>query len=92
MTGSEIYTIDIGTILTSMASIVCIIPHFLIIASDNTALFPRTSAICICVIYNDKYPLLLLKSIGLEVYGTVPSIMQTARNSLAKSDKRSNVV
>ena len=34
----------------------------------------------------------LLKSIGLEVYGTVPSIMQTARNSLAKSDKRSNVV
>ena len=34
----------------------------------------------------------LLKSIGLEVYGTVPSIKQTARNSLAKSDKRSNVV
>ena len=30
----------------------------------------------------------LLKSIGLEVYGTVPSIKQTARNSLAKSDKR----
>ena len=34
----------------------------------------------------------LLKSIGLEVYGTVPSMKQTARNSLAKSDKRSNVV
>ena len=34
----------------------------------------------------------LLKSVGLEVYGTVPSIKQTARNSLAKSDKRSNVV
>jgi hypothetical protein len=34
----------------------------------------------------------LLKGIGLEVYGTVPSIKQTARNSLAKSDKRSNVV
>ena len=34
----------------------------------------------------------LLKSVRLEVYGTVPSIKQTARNSLAKSDKRSNVV
>ena len=34
----------------------------------------------------------LLKSIGLEVYGTVPSMKQTARDSLAKSDKRSNVV
>ena len=34
----------------------------------------------------------LLKSIGLEVYGTVSSMKQTARNSLAKSDKRSNVV
>ena len=34
----------------------------------------------------------LLKSIGLEVYRTVPSMKQTARNSLAKSDKRSNVV
>jgi hypothetical protein len=34
----------------------------------------------------------LLKSVGLEVYGIVPSIKQTARNSLAKSDKRSNVV
>ena len=34
----------------------------------------------------------LLKGIGLEVYGTVPSIKQTARNSLAKSDKCSNVV
>ena len=34
----------------------------------------------------------LLKTIGLEVYGTVSSIKQTARNSLAKSDKRSNVV
>ena len=34
----------------------------------------------------------LLKSVRLEVYGTVPSIKQTARNSLAKSDKCSNVV
>jgi hypothetical protein len=34
----------------------------------------------------------LLKGIGLEVYGTVSSMKQTARNSLAKSDKRSNVV
>jgi hypothetical protein len=34
----------------------------------------------------------LLKRVGLEVYGTIPSIKQTARNSLAKSDKRSNVV
>jgi hypothetical protein len=34
----------------------------------------------------------LLKGVGLEVYGTVPSMKQTARNSLAKSDKRSNVV
>ena len=34
----------------------------------------------------------LLKTIGLEVYGTVPSIKQMARSSLAKSDKRSNVV
>jgi hypothetical protein len=33
-----------------------------------------------------------LKSVGLEVYGTVSSMKQTARNSLAKSDKRSNVV
>jgi hypothetical protein len=34
----------------------------------------------------------LLKSIGLEVYGTVPSTKQTARTSLAKSDRRSTVV
>ena len=34
----------------------------------------------------------LLKSIGLQVHGTVSSIKQTARNSLAKSDRRSNVV
>ena len=34
----------------------------------------------------------LLKTIGLEVYGTVSSIKQTARSSLAKSDKHSNVV
>jgi hypothetical protein len=34
----------------------------------------------------------LLESIGLDVYGTVPSMKQTARNSLAKSDRRSNVV
>jgi hypothetical protein len=34
----------------------------------------------------------LLKGIGLEVYGSVPSMKQTARNSLANSDKRSNVV
>jgi hypothetical protein len=34
----------------------------------------------------------LLKSIGLYVYGTVPPMKRTARNSLAKSDKRSNVV
>jgi hypothetical protein len=34
----------------------------------------------------------LLKGIGLEVYGTVSSMKQTARNSLAKSDKRSNIV
>jgi hypothetical protein len=34
----------------------------------------------------------LLKSIGLKVYGTVSSSKQTARNSLARSDKRSNVV
>jgi hypothetical protein len=34
----------------------------------------------------------LLKSIGLDVYGTVPSMKQTARSSIAKSDKRSNVV
>jgi hypothetical protein len=33
----------------------------------------------------------LLKSIGLEVYETVPSMKRTARDSLAKSDKRSNV-
>ncbi|HEU4447874.1 MAG TPA: hypothetical protein VFR94_24605 [Nitrososphaeraceae archaeon] len=34
----------------------------------------------------------LLPSIGLQVYGTVYSMKQTARNSLAKSDRRSNVV
>jgi hypothetical protein len=34
----------------------------------------------------------LLEGIGLHVYGTVSSIKQTARNSLAKSDRRSNVV
>lgn len=34
----------------------------------------------------------LLRSVGLDVYGTVPSMKQTARNSIAKSDKRSNVV
>src|SRR5919106_5273108 len=34
----------------------------------------------------------LLECIGLHVYGTVSSIKQTARNSLAKSDRRSNVV
>jgi len=34
----------------------------------------------------------LLESIGLQVYNTVTSINKAARNSLAKSDKRSNVV
>jgi hypothetical protein len=34
----------------------------------------------------------LLKKVGLEVYGTIPSMKHTARNSLAKSDKHSNVV
>jgi hypothetical protein len=34
----------------------------------------------------------LLESVGLEVYDSVTSIKQAARNSLAKSDKRSNVV
>ena len=34
----------------------------------------------------------LLEGIGLKVYGTVSSMKQTARNSLAKSDSRSNVV
>jgi len=34
----------------------------------------------------------LLESIGLEVCDSVTSIRQAARNSLAKSDKRSNVV
>jgi hypothetical protein len=34
----------------------------------------------------------LLESIGLEVYDSVISIKQAARNSLAKSDTRSNVV
>jgi hypothetical protein len=34
----------------------------------------------------------LLTSVGLDVYETVPSVKQTAKNSLAKSDKRSNVV
>jgi hypothetical protein len=34
----------------------------------------------------------LLRSVRLDVYGTVPSMKQTAKNSLAKSDKRSNVV
>jgi hypothetical protein len=34
----------------------------------------------------------LLEGIGLQVYGTVSSMKQTARNSLAKSDSRSNVV
>ena len=33
----------------------------------------------------------LLEGIGLEVYDTVTSIKRTARNSLAKSDKRLNV-
>jgi hypothetical protein len=34
----------------------------------------------------------LLKSFGLRVYGTVRSMKQTARSSLAKSESRSNVV
>ena len=34
----------------------------------------------------------LLEGIGLEVSDTVTSIKKAARNSLAKSDKRSNVV
>jgi hypothetical protein len=34
----------------------------------------------------------LLECVGLEVYDSVTSIKQAARNSLAKSDKRSNVV
>jgi hypothetical protein len=34
----------------------------------------------------------LLEGIGLQVYGTVSSMKQSARNSLAKSDRRSNVV
>jgi hypothetical protein len=34
----------------------------------------------------------LLESIGLKIYGTVSSMKQSARNSLAKSDRRSNVV
>ena len=34
----------------------------------------------------------LLASIGLQIYGAVYSMKQTARNSLAKSDRRSNVV
>ena len=34
----------------------------------------------------------LLRSFGLDVYGTVSSMKQTARNSIAKSDKRSSVV
>ena len=34
----------------------------------------------------------LLRSVGLDVCGTVPSMKQTAKNSLAKSDKRSNIV
>ena len=34
----------------------------------------------------------LLEGIGLEVYDSVISIKQAARNSLAKSDTRSNVV
>jgi hypothetical protein len=43
-------------------------------------------------ISNNEEARKLLKTIGLEVYGTVSSIKQTARSSLAKSDKRSNVV
>jgi hypothetical protein len=34
----------------------------------------------------------LLEGVGLDVYDTISSIKQAARNSLAKSDKRSNVV
>jgi hypothetical protein len=34
----------------------------------------------------------LLEGVGLDIYDTVPSIKRAARNSLAKSDKRSNVV
>jgi hypothetical protein len=34
----------------------------------------------------------LLEDVGLDIYDTVSSIKQAARNSLAKSDKRSNVV
>jgi hypothetical protein len=34
----------------------------------------------------------LLEGVGLKVYDSVTSIKQAARNSLAKSDKRSNVV
>src|SRR5918995_840166 len=33
----------------------------------------------------------LLEGVGLDVYDTISSIKQAARNSLAKSDKRSNV-
>jgi hypothetical protein len=34
----------------------------------------------------------LLKSVGLDVYGTVSSIKRAARDSLARSDKRTNIV
>ena len=34
----------------------------------------------------------VLESFGLQVYGAVSSMKQTARNSLAKSERRSNVV
>jgi hypothetical protein len=34
----------------------------------------------------------LLEGVGLDVYDTVSSIKQAARKSLAKSDKRSDVV
>lgn len=43
-------------------------------------------------IFDNEEARKLLKSVGLDVYGTVPSMKQTARNSIAKSDKRSNVV
>jgi hypothetical protein len=34
----------------------------------------------------------LLKGVGLDVYDTVSAVKQAARNSLARSDKRSNIV
>lgn len=34
----------------------------------------------------------LLKDVGLDIYDNVSSIKQVARSSLARSDKRSNIV